>query len=142
MTVSAAGVEEAEVVVDFCGGGYGGAWVAGLVLLADGDGGSEAVHVVDVGFLDALEELAGVGGEGLDVTALAFGVDGVEGEGGLTAAGDAADNGEGVVGDVDVDGFEVVGAGAADGDVGGGLDAGGCGLSGGGGGLEFGESLR
>ena len=47
---AAAGVEEAEVVVDFGGGGDGGAGVAGLVFLLDGDGGGEAVHVVDVGF--------------------------------------------------------------------------------------------
>ncbi len=80
---AAAGVEQAEVVVDFCCGGDGGAGVAGLIFLLDGDGGGEAVHVVDVGLFDALEELAGVGGEGFDVTALAFGVDGVEGEGGF-----------------------------------------------------------
>ena len=80
---AAAGVEEAEVVVDFGGGGDGGAGVAGLVLLLDCDGGGEAVHVVDVGLFDALEELAGVGGEGFDVAALAFGVDGVEGERGF-----------------------------------------------------------
>ncbi len=111
---AAARVEEAEVVVDLGGGGDGGAGVAGLVLLLDGDGGGEAVHVVDVGLFDALEELARVGGEGFDVAALAFGVDGVEGERGFAGAADAADDGEGVVGDVDVDGLEVVGAGAAD----------------------------
>ena len=83
---AAAGVEEAEVVVDLGGGGDGGAGVAGLVLLLDGDGGGEAVHVVDVGLFDALEELAGVGGEGFDVAALAFGVDGVEGERGFARA--------------------------------------------------------
>jgi hypothetical protein len=77
---SAAGVEEAEVVVDFGGGGDGGAWVARLVLLLDGDGGCEAVHVVDVWLFDAFEELARVGGERLDVAALAFCVDRVEGE--------------------------------------------------------------
>ena len=114
---AAAGVEEAEVVVDLRGGGYGGAGVAGLVLLLDGDGGGEAVHVVYIGFLDALEELAGVGGEGFDVAALAFCVDGVEGEGGFAGARDAGDDGEGVVGDVDVDGLKVVGAGSADGDL-------------------------
>ena len=84
--------------------------------LLDGDGGGEAVHEVDVGLLDAFEELAGVGGEGFDVAALALGVDGVEGERGLAGAADAADDGEGVVRDVDVDGLEVVGARAADGD--------------------------
>ena len=111
---AAAGVEEAEVVVDLGGGGYGGARVAGLVLLLDGDGGGEAVHVVYVGFFDALEELAGVGGEGFDVAALAFGVDGVEGERGFAGAADSTDDGEGVVRDVDVDGLQVVGAGSAD----------------------------
>ena len=114
---AAAGVEEAEVVVDFGCGGDGGAGVAGLIFLLDGDGGGEAVHVVDVGLFDALEELAGVGGEGFDVAALAFGVDGVEGEGGFAGAGDAADDGEGVVRDVDVDALQVVGAGSADGDL-------------------------
>ena len=86
------------------------------IFLLDGDGGGEAVHEVDVGLLDAFEELAGVGGEGFDVAALALGVDGVEGERGLAGAADAADDGEGVVRDVDVDGLEVVGARAADGD--------------------------
>ena len=73
--------------------------------------------MVDVGLLDALEELAGVGGEGFDVAALAFGVDGVEGERGFAGAGDAGDDGEGVVRDVDVDALEVVRAGSADGDL-------------------------
>jgi hypothetical protein len=114
---AAAGVEQAEVVVDLGGGGDGGAGVAGLVLLLDGDGGGEAVHVVDVGLLDALEELAGVGGERFDVAALALGVDGVEGERGFPEPLTPADDGEGVVRDVDVDALEVVGARAADCDL-------------------------
>ena len=80
---AAARVEQAEVVVDLGGGRDGGAWVAGLVLLLDCDRRRETVHVVDVGLFDALEELAGVGRERFDVAALAFGVDGVEGERGL-----------------------------------------------------------
>ncbi len=54
--------------------------------------------MVDVRLFDALQELAGVGGERFDVAALAFGVDGVEGERGFAGAGDAGDDGEGVVG--------------------------------------------
>jgi hypothetical protein len=53
-------------------------------------------------------------GEGLDVAALALGVDGVEGEGGLAGAGDAGDDDELVAGYDDVDVLEVVLAGAAD----------------------------
>ena len=47
---AAAGVEEAEVVVDFLCGGDGGSGVAGLVLLLDGDGGGEAVMKSTSGF--------------------------------------------------------------------------------------------
>ena len=49
--------------------------------------------MVDVGLFDALEELAGVGGEAFDVATLAFGVDGVEGERGFAGAADSADDG-------------------------------------------------
>ncbi len=114
---AAARVQQAHVVVNFRGGRDGGARVAGLVLLLDGDGRGEAVHEVDVGLLDALKELARVGGERLDVAALAFGVDGVKGERAFAGAGDAADDGHAVVRDVDVDVLEVVGARAADDDV-------------------------
>ncbi len=112
------GVEQAEVVVDLGDGADGGAGAAGGGLLLDGDGGGEAVDGVDVGALHLVEELAGVGGEGFDVAALAFGVDGVEGEGGLAGAGEAGDDGEGVARDGDVDVAQVVLARAADGDVG------------------------
>ena len=80
---AAAGVEQAQVVVDLGGRGDGGAGIARGVLLLDGDGRSEAVDLVHVGLLDALEKLARVGGERLDVAALALGVDGVEGQRGL-----------------------------------------------------------
>ena len=89
---AAACVEKAEVVVDFGGGGDGGARVASLIFLLDGDGGREAVHEVDVGLLDALEELTRVGGEGFDVAALAFGIDGIKGQRGFAGARDTRDD--------------------------------------------------
>ena len=75
-----AGEEQAQVVVDLGDGADGRARVAAGALLVDGDGRREALDVVDVGLLHLAEELAGVGGERLDITALALGVDGVEGE--------------------------------------------------------------
>ena len=72
--------------------------------------------MVDVGLFDTLEELAGVGGERFDVAALALGVDGVKGERGLAGAGDARDDGEPVVLDIDVDVFEIMGPRTADDD--------------------------
>ena len=77
------GEEEAQVVVDLRDGADGGARVAGDALLVDGDGGREALDVVDLRLVHAAEELPRVGGQRLDVAALALGVDRVEGEGAL-----------------------------------------------------------
>ena len=63
MDGAAARVEQAQVVVNLGSCGDRGARVAGGVLLLDGDGRSEAVNLVHVGLFDALQKLAGVGGE-------------------------------------------------------------------------------
>ena len=102
------GVEQAQVVVDLGDGADGGAGAAAGGFLLDGDGGREAFDGVDVGALDLVEELARVGGEGFDVAALAFGVDGVEGERAFAGAGEAGDDGEGVARDAHVDVAQIV----------------------------------
>ena len=48
--------------------------------LVDGDGGRDALDRVDLRLVHAVQELARVGAEGLDVTALAFGIQSVEDE--------------------------------------------------------------
>jgi hypothetical protein len=57
-----------------------------------------------------------VGGERLDVPALAFGVDGVEGERRLAGSRETGDDDQPIARQVDVDVLQVVDAGAADGD--------------------------
>lgn len=52
-----------------------------MVFLLNGDGGEDAVDGIDIGLVHAVEELADVRRKCLDVAALAFGVEGVEGEG-------------------------------------------------------------
>ena len=79
--------------------------------------GREAFDGVDVGALDLVEELAGVGGERFDVAALALGVDGVEGERTLAGAGETGDHRERVAGDAHVDVAQIVLARAAHRDV-------------------------
>jgi hypothetical protein len=111
-----AGEEEAQVVVDLGDGADRRAGVATGALLVDRDGRREPLDVVDIGLLHLAEELAGVGGEALDVAALPFGEDGVEGEGALAGAGEPGQHDQLVAGDVDVDVLEVVLAGAADAD--------------------------
>ena len=112
-----AGEEQAEVVVDLGDGPDGRARVVRDALLVDGDRGREALDVVDVRLVHAAEELAGVGGQRLDVAALALGVDGVEGERRLAGARRAGDNHQLAAGDGDVDVLEVVLARASDDDV-------------------------
>ena len=109
-------VEDAQVVVDLGDGRDDGARVAGRRALLDGDCRGEALDPLDVGLLQAVEELARVGGERLDVASLALGVERVEGEGGLPAPREARDDGQGIAGDDDVDALQVVHLGVRDDD--------------------------
>ena len=75
-----AGVQQAQVVVDLGDRADGRSRVAARRLLVDRDRRRQPLDDVDVGLVHLPEELAGVRTERLDVAALAFGVDGVEGE--------------------------------------------------------------
>ena len=78
--------EQLEVVVQLRHRADGGARGAHRVGLVDGDGRRDAVDAVDLRLVHAVEELARVGREGLDVAALALGVERVEGQRGLARA--------------------------------------------------------
>jgi hypothetical protein len=107
------------VVVDLRRGGDGRAGAAGERPLADGDGRADPQHLVDARLLHALEELAGVGRQALDVAALPLGVEGVEGQAALAGARDARDHHQLAGGDRDVDAFQVVDADSLEDDIGG-----------------------
>ena len=111
-----AGEEKLQVVVDLRHGAHRGARRSDLVGLVDGDGGRDPVDPVGAGPVHAIEELAGVGGEGLDVAALAFGVHRVECERGLPGAAHPGDDDELAEGQVHVKPLQVVLTGSADGD--------------------------
>ena len=108
------GEQQAQVVVDLGDGADRRARVRAGRLLLDGDGRRQAVDQVDVRLLHLLEELPGVRRQRLDVAALPFGVDGVEGERRLAGARQAGDDHQLVAREVDVDVLEVVDARAAD----------------------------
>ncbi len=109
--------EQAQVVVDLGHGADGRARVARGRLLVDRDRRAEALDRVDVGLVHLAEELAGIGRQGLDVAALALGVDRVEGEAGLAGAGESGHHDEGVARQLDVDVLQVVFAGTGDNDA-------------------------
>ena len=108
------GIEQAQVVVDLGDRGHGGPGVAAGGLLFDGDGRGQAFDAVHIGLFHLVQELPGIGAEAFHVAPLAFGVQGVEGQAGLAAAGQAGDHHQLVPGQDQVDVLEVVLPGPVD----------------------------
>ena len=107
------GEQQPQVVVDFGDGADGGARVRAGRFLLDRDRRRQAVDQIDVRLLHLLEELPRVRRQRLDVAALAFRVNRVEGERRFPRAGQAGDDDQPIARDVDVDILEVVYARAA-----------------------------
>ena len=87
------------------------------VVLLDGDGGADALDVVHVGLVHALQELPRVGGEALHVPSVALGVDGVEGERGLARTARPGDDDEVLPRELEGDVLQVMFPRALDPDV-------------------------
>ena len=111
------GVQQAQVVVDLRRRADRRARVAQAVLLADGDGRADAVDLVDVRLLHAVEELPRVGRQRLDVAPLTLRVDRVERQRRLAGAADPGDDDELALRQRQIDVLEVVRAGAANDDL-------------------------
>ena len=109
--------EDLKVVEQLGERGDGGLGVGDRAALPQRDGGWDVGDGADGRLGHGMEELPGVGGEGLHVSALPFGIERVEGERRLAAAAHARDDRERTARDGDIDGLEVVGLGAADDDV-------------------------
>jgi hypothetical protein len=101
---------DCEVIVNLGDRANGRSRIGAGGLLFDRNGGREPVDQVDVGLLHLLEELAGIGGQRLDVAPLSLGVDRVEGERRLAGAGQARDHDQLVARQIDVYVLEVVDA--------------------------------
>ena len=114
--LSAAREEQPEVVVNFRGRGHDRTRVPRGVLLANGYRGRDTRDFVHVRLFHALEKLPRVGGERLDVAALALGINRVEGKRGLARSAHAGDHGNRVMRNFHAHVFEVVYASAADAD--------------------------
>ena len=112
-----AGVEQAQVVVDFGDGAHGGTRVVGGGFLLDGNRRRQPLDVIHVGLFHHREELPGVGRQGFHIAPLALGVEGVEGERRLARTGQPGDHDQAIAGQRQVDVLEVVGAGTANPDM-------------------------
>ena len=107
-------VEQPQVVVDLGRGADRGARGPDRVLLLQGHGRADLLDTIDVGAIDPIEEHPRVGRQRLDVAPLPLGEERVEGQGGFAGAGDAGDDGEPIVGNLEGDVLEVVLAGSLD----------------------------
>ena len=107
-------LKDSQEVVDFSDGADRGARVAARGLLFQRDGGGKSFDLVDVRLVHLREELAGVGGKGFHIPALAFRIDDVERECGFARSRRAADDHKFVAGDVEREVLEVVLARALD----------------------------
>ncbi len=109
-------VEQSEEMIDLGERRDGALAAAAAGPLLDRDRGRDAEDRVHVGARRALDELARVGVERLEIASLPFGEKYVEGKRGFPRARDAGDHGELVARDFNVDGFQVVLAGIVNSD--------------------------
>ena len=107
-------IEQAQVGVDLGEGAHGALVPAAAGALLDGHGGRDAEDGIHIGAGGGLDELAGIGVEGLQIAPLPLGEEDIEGQRTLAAAGDPGDDRELPVGDADAQVLEVVLAGVAD----------------------------
>ncbi len=108
-----AGIEQAQIVVNLGDGAHRRARVVADTLLVNRDRGGQPFDLIDVRLIHLAQELAGVGGQRLDITALAFGKDRIEGERTLAAAAQPGDDDELITGDRHINVLQVVRACAA-----------------------------
>ena len=109
--------QQLDVVVELGHGPDRGPRRAHRVGLVDGDGRRDALDALHLRAVHAVQELAGVGGEGLHVAALALGVDGVEGQRRLARTTHPGHHDQLPQGQLQIQPLEIVLASAFDADV-------------------------
>ena len=102
-------VQQAEEVIDLRDGAHGGAGVVPGGLLLDGDDRAQAADLLHLRLLEDAHEVLRIRGQGVHVPPLAFRIDRIERQRGLSAAGKPSHDDELPAGDVHVDILQIVG---------------------------------
>jgi hypothetical protein len=89
-------------------------WVFTGGFLFDGYRGRKAFQGVYIRFVHLPEKLPGIGREGLYISSLSFGVEGVKGKGGFAGTGQAGEDDQAISRKIDIDIFEIMHPRAAD----------------------------
>ena len=98
-----AGIEQAQVIVDFRNRPDGRPGIAARRLLVDGNSRRQAFNVIDIGLIHLAQELPGIGRQRFDIATLAFGVNRIKSQGRLARTGQARKDDELVPGNLDID---------------------------------------
>ncbi len=102
------GEEYPKIVVDFGNGPHGGAGIPAGSFLLDGDGRAQPFNEIHIRPVHPFQELASIGREGFHIASLAFGIEGIEGQGGFSGTADPGDHYQIIPGNVDINIFKVV----------------------------------
>src|SRR5574340_173513 len=100
--------EQPEVVVDLGDRPDRGAGIVARAFLFDGDRRRQPFDGVHVGLAHLFEKLPGIGGQGLDIAPLPFGIDRVEGQRGFARAAQARHDDQLVPRNLDIEILQVV----------------------------------
>ncbi len=110
------GEQQAKVVVHLGDGSDRRPRIPRRRLLIDRDRRRQTLDEIDIGFVHLPEELTGIRRQRLDIAALTFGIDRVEGQRRLARPGQAGEDDQLLARQVDIDVLEVVFSRASNGD--------------------------
>lgn len=111
------GIKEAKKLVELRYRSHGGFTTSAGGPLFDGDGGRKSGDGIHVRFFKLLHKLAGVGVQAVEITALTFGKEEIEREGTFTGAGKSGDDDHLVLGNLEIEIFQVVMPSSTDGNA-------------------------
>ena len=103
-----------RIVVDFRDGSHGRPGISRIVFLPDRQRGANALDILDVRPVNALEKLPCIGGQRSDVPALPFGIQRVESQTAFSAPGYSGDHSQRIQGYLHRDVLQVVDPGSSD----------------------------
>ncbi len=101
-------VKQSEILIYLRRGAYRTARIARYHLLLDGDGWRDATYKVALGLVHSAQELSGIARERLHITALALGIQRVEGQRRFAGATDSGNYYELVSGYLDINTLQIV----------------------------------
>ena len=102
------GPQKTQIVINLRHRTNGGAGILGSGLLVNGNGGRQTVDTVHIRLIHLAQKLPGIGRKALHIPALAFCINGIEGETGFSGAGKAGKHHQLVSWDGQIHIFQIV----------------------------------